>query len=158
MAHMVTVEGTVTPCAGVLRRGERRTVTVTPELRKWVRRGCVKVVEGSLDPPPEFASGGVISGPVQSPDSIPVVLSPGYVAPNEPEQVVPNEEIDDGPPTVAWSPFAVAAPPRNASRKEWAEFLDNHEPDPIDYPPDAGRDDLIDIWDEHQRNRGDGLD
>ncbi|MCV6982092.1 hypothetical protein H7I53_17905 [Mycolicibacterium pulveris] len=150
---MVTVEGTVTPCAGVLPRGERRTVTVTPELRKWVRRGCVKVVEGSLDPPAE------LEPVVEESASIDV---PGLELTSEDDDSEQpasdtDHDDDDSPDTLAWAPrYEATPPPRNASRNEWAVFLDNHEPDPIPYPPGAGRDELIDRWDEHQAQRADG--
>lgn len=45
---------------------------------------------------------------------------------------------------------ADAEPPaRNASRDEWAAWLDAAEP-PIEYPADARRDELIALWDARQ--------
>lgn len=48
----------------------------------------------------------------------------------------------DGEPAAS----APEAPARNASRATWATFLDSLDP-PVTYPTDAGRDDLVELWD-----------
>jgi hypothetical protein len=48
----VIIEGTLTPAAGVLERGERKTVAFTPRIQRLVEGGFVKVVE-HLDGPLE---------------------------------------------------------------------------------------------------------
>lgn len=133
MARFVVVEGTSTPCSGFLRRGQRQKFAVDDRLRKMVKTGCAKVVEGSLDGPDDddeevFDQGGELpSGAVLTNTS------------GEPEQV--------DPPTVD-----LLKPPRNnASREKWATFL---RAKGIQFPDGdeskdelwAGRDDLIMIW------------
>ena len=84
----VTIEGTVTPSVW-LATGQRRTVEVTDDIRKLVRIGAVKVVEGSLKDEPTFARGGVID-PRPDDDSLLVPLDSGYV--------VPKDEVAGGEP------------------------------------------------------------
>lgn len=123
----VTVEGTGTPCAGVLPRGARATVEVTDLLRKWVAVGCVKVVDGSLN------------GDVAIPDRA--------HADDQPKPEEPSENSQVGG-------VAVAAPARNASRDKWATFLTGQGIAFRDGDPEGddwdGRDDLIRLWDAHR--------
>lgn len=154
--HEVTVRGTHTPCAGVLATGEVRTVAVTDHLRRLVKNGCIEVIEGSLrapvgdvdeprrehQEPPEEPQISSVDEPAF--DAGGVVQSAGrVVAFTTPERILPVS----GPAPAVEAPVVVKAPKRNASRAVWAEFLDNHEPDPIPYPADADRDDLIALYD-----------
>lgn len=49
---VVTIEGTTMPAAGVLRRGERKTVQYTNRIQRLVSGGFVKIVEEHDTPVP----------------------------------------------------------------------------------------------------------
>ena len=45
MYRSVIIEGSTTPASGVLARGERKTVQLTPRVQRLINRGFVVVVE-----------------------------------------------------------------------------------------------------------------
>lgn len=125
--HTVVIEGSRTPC-GDLPTGVRRTVEVDDRVRRRVAYGYYVVVGGSLDEAPEPVVAEPASVPVENVDTSQVTADSDIPAKDIQANVTP------------------AAPPAlDATREEWAAFLDNHKP-PIDYPPVAARDDLIIIW------------
>lgn len=64
MSVSVTIEGTTTPAAGVLARGERRTVALTERVQRLVDRGFVRIIERRESAPV------VVPDPVVEPDPI----------------------------------------------------------------------------------------
>ena len=49
MAHTVTIRGSISPAAGVLERGEVKTVDYTARVQGWIDRGYVDLISESLD-------------------------------------------------------------------------------------------------------------
>jgi hypothetical protein len=120
---VVTIEGTVTPAAGVLKRGEQATVTLTPRVERLIKGGFVRIVgvrtnhnEGAPPAPAEPEL------PFDEPEE-PVDY------PGEPDEEAPYSSTDE--------------PARNAKKEVWQEFLTEQN---IEYPDDASRDDLIAGW------------
>lgn len=124
MAEKVVIEGTVTPST-FLAAGERRTVSRTEFVDKLIAKGFVKVVD---QPTPAVS-----------------VAAPAPVADD------PVESATDPAAEVVQSEDAAAPPSRNARRATWAKFLDNRG---IDYPEEASRDDLVDIYTNHTAAAG----
>jgi hypothetical protein len=122
---VVTIEGTLTPAAGVLKRGEQATVTYTARIERLVKRGFVKIVTVHMPLP------------VREPDT---PLPVGDYAPADEEDEVEDEQEplpypdDDG---------ATDEPGRNASKEAWREFLTAQG---VHYPESASRDDLVAGW------------
>lgn len=78
MAQMVTIEGSMTPCAE-LPRGERRTVVYSDRVKRLVNRGFVVVIgePHDIDAPPvaagNFAPGGVLPPQIAEGTGVPNV-------------------------------------------------------------------------------------
>ncbi|MFA5711471.1 hypothetical protein [Mycolicibacterium sp.] len=146
MVHMVTVRGSLTPCAGVLARGEERTVAVTDDLRMWVARGCVDVVDGSLDAPAapvEFPGDGIPKVGIE----VPLGETAELVSDDTggPYEVLP--EVDNPDSDAPLDPLPdYPVPTRNGSRGDWAEFIAARG---LGVTEGKSRDELRDIWDQH---------
>ncbi|MGV0738237.1 hypothetical protein ABQF35_14245 [Mycobacterium syngnathidarum] len=122
MRHRVTIEGSQYMPTDLLGRGQRATVEVTPTIRQLVASGGATVVAGSLANP----DGAVYGEPVdERTDS---------------EREADLQAEGDGPDSEG-------VPAGNASRERWARFLDQQG---IEFSDDDGRDELRDIWAEHQ--------
>lgn len=121
--NQVVIEGTNTP-SDRLSTGVRRSVTVTDEIRKLVRIGAVKVVEGSLDGP---AKAEVPAPPVSDPP--------------EPE---PEAELGADTAEETGQPATDEPPARDADREDWAEWIAAKGFGATD---GLDRDELIELWD-----------
>lgn len=117
----VTIEGTITPAAGVLAYRERKTVAYTERIGRLATLGFIRIVEFH----------------------------------NEAPQAEPVEEVNDQGGAQLTVERQIEVPRRNASRAEWAAWLDENE---IAYPPESGRDDLVIIWEESGRGEDIGND
>ena len=58
--------------------------------------------------------------------------------------------LDDPEPAAEETP-AAEPPAKNASRADWAKFLDAKK---VEYEDDDTRDDLIDVWERHTDGKG----
>jgi hypothetical protein len=142
---VVTIEGTLSPAAGVLKRGEQATVTLTPRVKRLIKGGFVKVVgvhtgpgEGA-PPPPQGAPDDTPDAPDKEPD-------------DEPDDT-PDEEDDDTPDEEDDVPDALDEPARNAKKEVWQEFLTDQN---IQFPESASRDDLVAGWVHISQQRAGG--
>lgn len=122
MGHRVTIEGSHYMPTDLLGRGQRATVEVTPTIRQLVASGGATVVVGSLDDPDAVAYGGPVDERTDS------------------EREADLQAEGDGPD-------AAGVPAGNASRERWARFLDQQG---IEFSDDDGRDELREIWFDHQ--------
>lgn len=115
----VTIEGTLTPAAGVLERGERKTVQYTDRIDRLVTGGFIRIIE--------FLDDGVEQ------------VAEATDAPVEVEEVNPlgGHPLDEVIPD---------PPARNASRDDWAEYLAKYT-DIETEGKDRG--DLITAWDHY---------
>lgn len=177
MGQRVTIEGSKATPGDRLDPGERATVELTDYIRTLIRNGSVILLDGSLDEPPEDPQHATEAPQVDSVDdsvdSRPQAGGGGGGHAFIETSVIPVDQLGGtydvsggftvGPVTLAAGaaePPVVSPPARNASRAEWAEFLDNHDPEPIDYPAGAGRDALIaaygDWLAQQQEPSGDG--
>lgn len=125
----VTVRGTTN--SDVIGVGEEARVEWTPRLRGMLREGVIEVVEWHHD------------------EALEVADDPAAKASTEPEPDAPElpESVDVEADSGDDQPVPSAEPPRSGrgyTAAAWRKFLDAQG---VGYPEDAGRDDLVALWD-----------
>lgn len=149
----VTIEGTGRWVG--LARGQRRTVTLTDRIPKLVRNACVTIVEEHEPTTKTIAADkarlindGILFVPQGEslPDAQPPegTRDPGEATDSTGDDDEPDETVQDT------SGVADEPPARNASRKEWAAWFDQHG---LIYPPSNARDDFVAEWDRLEQER-----
>lgn len=93
-------------------------------------------IEGSLTPSVFLPRGE--RREVQRTERIDQLIAKGFI-------VEVNPETDQ--PEPAPLPDPVKSPGKNASRDDWAAFLEEHD---VEYPADGDRGQLIHAWESHQ--------
>ncbi|UYP17713.1 hypothetical protein OED52_13635 [Rhodococcus sp. Z13] len=124
MAEQVVIEGTVTPST-FLATGERRSVSRTGFVEKLIAKGFVRVVD--------------------QPAPAPTVAEKAPV-----EEATAESATGEGPAVVQSGDIPVPPSP-NARRNTWAKFFDTIG---LDYPAEATRDELVDIYTTHTSSSG----
>lgn len=125
MAQMVTIEGSMTPCAE-LPRGERRTVVYSDRVKRLVNRGFVVVIGEPRDiDAPSVAAGNFASGGV-----LPPQIAEGTGVPNIGHELPADGQMHDIslPGIEPSTPLAQVVP---AVPQYPAEFA---QPDPVHDP------------------------
>ncbi|UYL88133.1 hypothetical protein SEA_EVAA_22 [Gordonia phage Evaa] len=100
-------------------------------------------IEGSITPSVLLARGERRT--VARTARIDRLIARGFVVEVPEKEATPEPETDESEGQTTPPP---SEPKGNASRDEWAAHLDSQSPK-IEYPEDAGRDDLIRIWQAH---------
>lgn len=125
----VTVEGSHITPSTFLAAGARVTVERTKYIENLIKRGYVNVIQ--------------IHEPIR--ESAPAIVNETDKA----EPVLTSDEMQ----TIAGA--AYGAPPSSAAKSVWAEFLSSNS---VEYPDDATKADMIQLWNQSEAAYGKPVD